>query len=185
MRTTIPLLLFCVTLFGGVKPTSAGQQDDKSFEKLTVIVSTAKASFIELEPVSLIVRVENRTGHDVVGPPNVFAPTTLQVWVARPNEDFVPYRPVGASWGSLPKGSKNLPHNWTGESTTAVFHKSIVPGKEPLRLFDVAGKYKCKVQLSFLKSEVFSKEIECHIIDPSLAADVGPIKCPRDRGFDR
>lgn len=164
---------------------AAGLAQDDAFKKLSIKVVPEKASYLPLEPVRLLVTIENKTGFEVMGPPHVFARTALQVFVAKADGEFQPYHSVLVPWGSPPEGSKKLPHGWKEQGPVTVFYKTTREGKAPIRLFDEPGRYRCKVRFSNGDSEVFSEAVDVQIAAPSSGADVLALQALRDQELDR
>src|ERR1051326_1970354 len=102
------LLMKLVLLGAAALGTEAQAQDLGLTDRVTLTIAPQKATYLELEPVRLAVKVENRTGKDLTIPLDPFDSTVLTIRVAASSGEFVPYHPVGLPWGSPNPGSKVL-----------------------------------------------------------------------------
>ncbi len=162
----------------------AEKQDVKSSQELVLTLSPSRKSYVQLEPVRFRLSLENRSGTEVILPFDPFGRTALQVLIAAGKGEFAPFYLATIPPGVPPAGAKKVPHGWKDQSYVTVFYKTVVPGKETVRVLDNPGQYRCKVKLPYQGGTVTSDEVEFHIMAPT-GGDVEAEKYLRSNDLDK
>lgn len=150
-----------------------GAQDQATFEKLSVKVQANKASYIELEPVQLLVSVQNRSGQGIPGVSSPFS-ASIAVEVARGDGAFGPYNPAWrpACDAPTPASKAFIPAGYSGKERLVVYYKTVDKEHLESRIFPEPDRYRCRVRLSQGEHEALSDVVEFRIVKPFLPVDV-------------